>query len=326
MYVSVNSCCHHWQTSLQVLESVVGRLYCQRALWQRDPQRVTKFLLLTARDQFRKRMNDQGGMVRVYCSTGDIISKGTAFFVNWLQNQVFLCQSYNSCIWLTDQEIYKPCYITVKPLVSGHPWDGAYGVWVSTYSCTIFFVNWLQNQVFLCQSYNSCIWLTDQEIYKPCYITVKPLVSGHPWDGAYGVWVSTYSCTIFFVNWLQNQVFLCQSYNSCIWLTDQEIYKPCYITVKPLVSGHPWDGAYGVWVSTYSCMIFFVNWLQNQVFLCQSYNSCIWLTDQEIYKPCYITVKPLVSGHPWDGAYGVWVSTYSCTICVRLQKVIDAEF
>ena len=48
----------------QVLESVVSRLFCQRALWQRDPQRVTKFLLLSARDQFRKRMNEQGGMVR----------------------------------------------------------------------------------------------------------------------------------------------------------------------------------------------------------------------------------------------------------------------
>ena len=42
----------------------MGRLYCQRALWQRDPQRVTKFLLLSARDQFRKRMNEQGGLVR----------------------------------------------------------------------------------------------------------------------------------------------------------------------------------------------------------------------------------------------------------------------
>lgn len=49
---------------LQVLEGVVSRLFCQRALWQRDPQRVTKFLLLSARDQFRKRMNEQGGMVR----------------------------------------------------------------------------------------------------------------------------------------------------------------------------------------------------------------------------------------------------------------------
>lgn len=48
---------------LQVLEGVVSRLFCQRALWQRDPQRVTKFLLLSARDQFRKRMNEQGGMV-----------------------------------------------------------------------------------------------------------------------------------------------------------------------------------------------------------------------------------------------------------------------
>ena len=51
-------------TLLQVLEGVVSRLFCQRALWQRDPQRVTKFLLLSARDQFRKRMNEQGGMVR----------------------------------------------------------------------------------------------------------------------------------------------------------------------------------------------------------------------------------------------------------------------
>ena len=41
----------------------MGRLFCQRALWQRDPQRVTKFLLLSARDQFRKRMNEQGGLV-----------------------------------------------------------------------------------------------------------------------------------------------------------------------------------------------------------------------------------------------------------------------
>ena len=51
--------------SVQVLEAVVGRLFCQRALWQRDPQRVTKFLLLSARDQFRKRMNEQGGLVRL---------------------------------------------------------------------------------------------------------------------------------------------------------------------------------------------------------------------------------------------------------------------
>lgn len=43
----------------------MGRLFCQRALWQRDPQRVTKFLLLSARDQFRKRMNEQGGLVRL---------------------------------------------------------------------------------------------------------------------------------------------------------------------------------------------------------------------------------------------------------------------
>ncbi|XP_068729595.1 Fanconi anemia group M protein-like [Montipora capricornis] len=49
---------------LRVLESVVGRLYCQQALWQRDPQRVTKFMLLSARDQFRKRMNEQGGLDR----------------------------------------------------------------------------------------------------------------------------------------------------------------------------------------------------------------------------------------------------------------------
>ena len=48
---------------LQILEAIVGRLFCQRVLWNKDPQRVTKFMLLTARDQFRKRMNEQGGCV-----------------------------------------------------------------------------------------------------------------------------------------------------------------------------------------------------------------------------------------------------------------------
>ncbi|KAK3741292.1 hypothetical protein QZH41_012592 [Actinostola sp. cb2023] len=38
-----------------VLEGIVGRLFCNRALWQKDPQRVTKFMLLSGRDQFRKR-------------------------------------------------------------------------------------------------------------------------------------------------------------------------------------------------------------------------------------------------------------------------------
>ena len=39
----------------QVLEVIVGRLYCNKALWQKDPQRVTKFMLLSGREQFRKR-------------------------------------------------------------------------------------------------------------------------------------------------------------------------------------------------------------------------------------------------------------------------------
>ena len=66
------------ERSRQVLESVVGRLYCQRALWQRDPQRVTKFLLLSARDQFRKRMNEQGGLVR---DVWDLTAMGKFFDV-----------------------------------------------------------------------------------------------------------------------------------------------------------------------------------------------------------------------------------------------------
>ena len=49
---------------LQILETIVGRLVCQRVLWNSDPQRVSKFMLLTARDQYRKRMNEQGGFVR----------------------------------------------------------------------------------------------------------------------------------------------------------------------------------------------------------------------------------------------------------------------
>nr|QIC49958.1 putative Fanconi anemia group M protein [Actinia equina] len=40
---------------LKVLEGIVGRLFCNRALWQKDPQRVTKYMLLSGRDQFRKR-------------------------------------------------------------------------------------------------------------------------------------------------------------------------------------------------------------------------------------------------------------------------------
>lgn len=49
---------------LQILETIVSRLFCQRVLWNSDPQRVSKFMLLTARDQYRKRMNEQGGFVR----------------------------------------------------------------------------------------------------------------------------------------------------------------------------------------------------------------------------------------------------------------------
>ena len=53
---------------LQILETIVGRLFSQRVLWNIDPQRVSKFMLLTARDQYRKRMNEQGGFVRKKCS------------------------------------------------------------------------------------------------------------------------------------------------------------------------------------------------------------------------------------------------------------------
>ena len=49
---------------LQILETIVGRLFCQRVVWNSDPQRVSKFMLLTARDKYRKRMNEQGGFVR----------------------------------------------------------------------------------------------------------------------------------------------------------------------------------------------------------------------------------------------------------------------
>ncbi|XP_048586442.1 uncharacterized protein LOC5503392 isoform X2 [Nematostella vectensis] len=80
---------------LKVLDTIVGRLFCNRVVWQKDPLRMSKFMLLSCREQFRKGPAENMNRAQVGSIEGDFAMGISLYHAYELLHQHGILSFYN---------------------------------------------------------------------------------------------------------------------------------------------------------------------------------------------------------------------------------------